>query len=408
MVTHQATEQMLGYLYQVRYALNLLLNNDNENHLISIERFDDVAFSEDDSPKQMIQLKHHVRQHGNLRDASTDIWRTLKVWIDAIVANENLLTDANFLIITTANAPKGSAASLLKVEGRDEKQAYTQLKAVADTSENQAHRSYYSAFIKLGEDKAKKLLAKIQIIDEASNILDVSGDLIRIIRYSCMPKFQDQICERIEGWWYRKAIDALCSDTPVYFSQQQVRSVIVSISQEYAEDNLPIDVLDFSAPSPEELSPCDRIFYEQLKLICTGSRHICAAIRDYYRAFQQRANWIRNDLLFVNELEKYEQRLVDEWEHHFASMEDKLNVLGPNITEQDKVKHGQSLLSDIEALDIKIRPKVQDAFVMRGSFHILANQLTIGWHMDFQEKLKHLLLLPKGGPPHAQLEPTDA
>lgn len=407
MATHQATEQMLGYLYQVRYALNLLLNNDNENHLISIERFDDVAFSEDDSPKQMIQLKHHVRQHGNLSDASTDIWRTLKVWIDAIVVNENLLTDANFLIITTANAPEGSAASLLRAKGRDEKQAYTQLKAVADISENQAHRSYYAAFIKLGEDKAKKLLAKIQIIDKASNILDVSGDLIRIIRYSCMPKFQDQICERIEGWWYRKAIDALCSDTPVYFSQQQVRSVIVSISQEYAEDNLPIDVLDFSTPSPEELSPCDRIFYEQLKLICTSNRHIRTALRDYYRAFRQRANWIRNDLLYVNELEKYEQRLVDEWEHHFASMEDKLNVLEPNITEQDKVKHGQSLLSDIEALDIRIRPKVQDAFVMRGSFHILANQLTIGWHMDFQERLKQLILLPKGGTPHAQLEPTD-
>ena len=164
MATHQATEQMLGYLYQVRYALNLLLNNDNENHLISIERFDDVAFSEDDSPKQMIQLKHHVRQHGNLSDASTDIWRTLKVWIDAIVANENLLTDANFLIITTANAPEGSAASLLRAKGRDEKQAYTQLKAVADTSENQAHRSYYAAFIKLGEDKAKNCWQKFRLL----------------------------------------------------------------------------------------------------------------------------------------------------------------------------------------------------------------------------------------------------
>ena len=88
MSTHQASEQMLGYLYQVRYALSLLLNNDNENHQISIERFDDVAFSQDDTPKQMIQLKHHVRQHGNLSDASTDIWRTLKVWIDAISIDE--------------------------------------------------------------------------------------------------------------------------------------------------------------------------------------------------------------------------------------------------------------------------------------------------------------------------------
>ena len=60
MSTHQASEQMIGYLYQVRYALSLLLNNDNENHQISIERFDDVAFSQDDTPKQMIQLKHQL------------------------------------------------------------------------------------------------------------------------------------------------------------------------------------------------------------------------------------------------------------------------------------------------------------------------------------------------------------
>lgn len=407
MATHQATEQMLGYLYQVRYALNLLLNNDNENHLISIERFDDVAFSEDDSPKLMIQLKHHVRQHGNLSDASTDIWRTLKVWIDAIEENQGLLTDTNFLIITTANAPEDSAASLLRIKERDENLAYTKFISVANTSENKAHSSYYSAFIKLGEDKAKKLLRKVRIIDGASNILETSNDLLRIIRYCCMPKFQEQICERIEGWWYRKAIDALGSDTPIYFSQQQIRSVIVSISQEYADDNLPIDVLDYSAPSPEDLSPCDRIFYEQLKLICISNRHISTAIRDYYRAFKQRANWVRNDLLFVNELEKYEQRLVDEWEHHFASMEDKLNIPGTNTSEQDKVKHGQALLTDIESLDIRIRPKVQDAFVMRGSFHMLANQLSVGWHIDFQERLKHLLLLPKGGTPHAELEPTD-
>ena len=47
MPNHQASEQMLGYLYQVRYALALLLENDNSDFQISIEKFDDVAFSKD-------------------------------------------------------------------------------------------------------------------------------------------------------------------------------------------------------------------------------------------------------------------------------------------------------------------------------------------------------------------------
>lgn len=51
MPSHDASEQMLGYLYQVRYALSLLLKNDNPNYQISIEKFDDVAFVENDIPK---------------------------------------------------------------------------------------------------------------------------------------------------------------------------------------------------------------------------------------------------------------------------------------------------------------------------------------------------------------------
>ena len=111
MSSHQASEQMLGYLYQVRYALNLLLENDNSRFQISIEKFDDVAFSDNGVPKQLIQLKHHVKQAGDLTDYSTDLWRTLKVWIDLIMADKTLGEDTCFTIITTALAPVDSAAS---------------------------------------------------------------------------------------------------------------------------------------------------------------------------------------------------------------------------------------------------------------------------------------------------------
>lgn len=115
-----------------------------------------------------------------------------------------------------------------------------------------------------------------------------------------------------------------------------------------------------------------------LWLICIGNHRLNIAIRDYYRAFSQRANWIRDDLLYINELEKYEQQLIDEWEHHFASMEDELSILGTQATEEAKVKYGKTLFKEIESGDIRIRPKVQNPFIMRGSYHILANQLKIG------------------------------
>jgi len=391
MPNHQASEQMLGYLYQVRYALALLLENDNSDCQISIEKFDDVAFSKDDIPIQLIQLKHHIQHQGNLADASTDMWRTIKVWLDAISETLDILDGTNFLIITTATAPIDSAAFLLKKDSnRNPDTAYEKLKTVCFSSVNQAHQRYYDAFREAGEDTVKQLIRQIYIIDCASNIIDVEKDILKHIRYSCIPKHQKMIYERLEGWWFKKAIDALCCDTPVFVNQNQVRSFIVSVSQEYADDNLPIDILDIDDLQEDNFSANEKIFHEQLKLICLGNHRMQLALRDYYRAFRQRASWVRNDLLYVNELGQYEQRLIDEWEHAFAAMEETLSETN-NATEGEKAKEGRQLFSDIEKRDIRIRPKCQEAFIMRGSYHILANQLKIGWHVDFFDRLKQLL-----------------
>lgn len=382
---------MLGYLYQVRYALALLLENDNSDCQISIEKFDDVAFSKDDIPIQLIQLKHHIQHQGNLADASTDMWRTIKVWLDAISETPDILDGTNFLIITTATAPIDSAAFLLKKDSnRNPDTAYQKLKTVCFSSVNQAHQRYYDAFREAGEDTVKQLIRQIYIIDCASNIIDVEKDILKHIRYSCIPKHQKMIYERLEGWWFKKAIDALCCDTPVFVNQNQVRSFIVSVSQEYADDNLPIDILDIDDLQESNFSANEKIFHEQLKLICLGNHRMQLALRDYYRAFRQRASWVRNDLLYVNELGQYEQRLIDEWEHAFAAMEETLSETN-NATEEEKAKEGRQLFSDIEKRDIRIRPKCQEAFIMRGSYHILANQLKIGWHVDFFDRLKQLL-----------------
>ena len=386
---HQASEQMLGYLYQVKYALILLLKAENERYQISIEKYDDVAFSDDDDPKTMIQLKHHIGKQGNLSDASTDLWRTLKVWIDAIANTDGLLNDTDFLLVTTAIAPDGCAASYLRRENRDVESAYNLLKQVTTTSSNQAHEDYYAAFIGLGEEGAKKLLKKIYVVDGASNIVDASGELLKAVRYACMPKFEQQICDRVEGWWYRQAIAALCSETPVYITQQELRHYIVSISQQYADDNLPIDEVDVDLNN-ESIAADGRIFHKQLEWIGIGKHGMRSASKDYYRAFSHRSNWIRNEMLFMSELEKYESRLIDEWEHQFSCMEDAVLSDGQPASEAKKIKEGRLLYRNIENKDIKIRPRVDAPFVMRGSYHILSDQKKIGWHIDFEEKLSEL------------------
>ena len=41
--------------------------------------------------------------------------------------------------------------------------------------------------------------------------------------------------------------------------------------------------------------------------------------------------------------------------------------------------------------ELRIRSRVSASYVMKGTYHKLANNLTVGWHIDFFERLKHLL-----------------
>ncbi len=104
----------------------------------------------------------------------------------------------------------------------------------------------------------------------------------------------------------------------------------------------------------------------------SGKSSYAKCIKRLLSRFKQRAAWVRNDLLYVNELEKYEKRLIDEWDHAFGEMQDDLAEI-KSLTEEEKAKAGRKLLSDIEKKDIRIRPKCEEAFVMRGSYHMITS-----------------------------------
>lgn len=398
MADHQASEQMIGYLYQIRYALHLLLNNENTDYQVSIEKFDDVAFDENGTPRELIQLKHHVNNGGSLSDYSVDFWRTLKVWIDMIAADGSLIYNSDFLLVTTSSVSRGSAAAMLCRKDRDIAMAYERLKRVADTSTNATNKPFYTAFNNMAETQAKCLLNHIIVLPNAADILDSEKKIRKQIRYCCEPRHEDFIFERLEGWWFRQAINALCSDNPVYFTQRQVRNLITKIRREYDDDNLPIDenILLLNNILEEDLPSNQRIFLKQLRLLNLRSSHLNNALRDYYRAYEQRASWVRNDLLYMNDLIGYKRRLKDAWQDAFDWMLDELDESGEEIEEPQKIKKGKELYKFLMNKDIRIKQRCQEPFVMKGSYHMLANELKIGWHVDFAVRLRQLLSSMEG------------
>ena len=380
-----AAPSALGYLFQIRYALVLLLRADEPENVISIEKLDDVAFEEDGEPKQLLQFKHHVINSATLTDSSTDLWKTLRVWSTAVRDGSLDLTSVILSLVTTSCAPADSAASMLR-DGvsRNENSALGKLHAAGQASTNTVVQRAYAVFQQLALQAQHMLISRIRVLDLAPDILGARELLEKELRLSTRPQFLTGLADRLEGWWFRWAVRHLKDpDSVSSISLREVQLQINDLQEQFRHDNLPIDFPVELDKDVADLQPDERLFVEQLRLVTVGNERIKSAISDYWRAFRQRSRWVREELLLDQDLEQYEDRLVREWRELFLIMQENMQEGA------DSALEGRNLYNRvvINGRDIRIRDSVSYPFVMRGSFHILANVLKIGWHPDFEQRL---------------------
>ncbi|HEX8550181.1 MAG TPA: ABC-three component system protein [Abditibacteriaceae bacterium] len=384
----------LGYFYQVRYSLWLLLGAD-DTYDISIESLDDIAFHESGTPVELLQAKHSIESTASLTDYSSEIWKTLRVWITRFNANEIVLDNVVLSLISTAEASEGSAAAKLRpepVKDRDVDGALILLTQVATTSARAATSSEakgMAAFLALSLEDRKALLSRIHVLDSSPNIIDAQDKILKSLRISTRPEFLNAVYERLEGWWFNLVVLHLADKSAQLIPYRALLSQINDIQEQFHQDALPIDFLDAITPKIEDLSANERAFVEQLRLVLVTEPRIQKAVNDYYRAFKQRSQWVREEIINISELEKYERRLMDEWDRlHLMMKEDIGDIDDDHIV----ARAGRDLYNSIERMTgLDIRPRVTEPYVMRGSFHILSNQFRVGWHKDFLGRLEHLL-----------------
>jgi len=392
---HDASGQMAGYLYQVIAALSLLLDRRESAAQICIEKFDDIAFIDKDAPILMIQTKHQLYRPGSLLDTSVDLWRTIKSWCDSIQNSPTHLLDTDFAILTTSIAQEKTAAYYLRKDAnRNTNEAIKLLIEAAKAGTVQANEKYYSAFLGLSPELRDNLIRHTYVYDNSQNISNLKTDIMRYIRCATLPQFEERVYNSVLGWWINIVIQSLCSEDPVFINRIQLQQIIFDIGSGYKADSLPIDVDAYYNPSKSELNeliPENRVFIEQLQLISLSNDRLQRCIREYYNAYRQRSLWVREQLLLANELQDYEALLIDEWNRLFSIMQEDLADYGEELTEQSKAKIGRELFGNIENLNLPIRERVTQPFIMRGSYHDLANRMMVGWHIDFMERLCHLL-----------------
>jgi hypothetical protein len=227
---------------------------------------------------------------------------------------------------------------------------------------------------------------------------DAYEELQAQVVFAVERKYSGALLERLEGWWLKKVIRQLMSSQIQPILGQEVEAQILAIADQLRMDNLTIDFVLSEPPHGADPESDTRTFVHQLRLIALSNPRIADAILDYYRAFQQRSKWLREDQLLIPELEQYENRLVDEWRRKSNQIKEEL----PPDPADDSIlqKAGRDLYNWMhDNADIPIRARCREPYVLRGTYHLLADAPQdaprVGWHPDFTKRLQRLLAAPE-------------
>ena len=385
-----ATAASLGYAYQFRYALLLALERHQAgpDWAIAVEAADDLEFTST-SDEALLQLKHRAAGT-SLTDGSVDLWKTLRVWSEALRTGALRLPETRLVLVTTATASPGTACSRLTARSRDrddDASIAQQLKVVAEESSSatlaDAHRSYLC----LTKRQRTDLVARILILSESPAISEV-GDRIRsLARLMVRSTHLDAFLERLEGWWNRRCLRQLVRGFGEAVQGDDFDAFLSELREQFHQDNLPIDD-DIASRQPEIGPFLQRVFCQQLALVDLGVSRLVIAVRDYHRAFVQRSRWSSQGLLQYGELDRYERQLREAWEVLFERTKEDI---GSAATDEIKLAAAREIYAWAEGADFPIRPACTEGFVSRGSLHMLADKKEVGWHPDFELRLAGIL-----------------
>jgi hypothetical protein len=395
---YSASEQGLGYIYQPRFALLRLLQLP-ESTSVLIEKDDDLDFIDNNGVKTLASLKH--KSVGDrLTDLSTDFWKSVRIWLARYNRDGRSEANIRFFLFSTGTVSNTSFLRHFLVEPPKEEEESTSLSQLATDvlakTKSELIGAIATEFQDLNKNEQEDFLSRIVIFDGSPRIADVPAIIKDQHMRSVRRENRDAIFERLEGWWNDTIVNLLVGKRTEPIFGYEISDKLSAFSEEYQSDNLPITFRGKEPSGGVDGENDPRLFVVQLREIGIASNRIRNAILDYYRAFEQRSVWARENLLVSGEIEEYEDRLVDEWSRYRDVVFEELDEESADAVLLDA---GKALYRwmDLESGNIsalRIRERVTEPYVVRGGFHILANTKPIPrvyWHPRFLSSVGELL-----------------
>ena len=388
---HSAAGPAVGYFYQAMFALLVLLDADEEAS-VSVETRDDV-YLEAGEQRTLLQLKHSLQSAPPKVSVKSDLlWQALAVWCDADQDDSNL----RFVLVTVGGIVDGDpAAALVDDSCRD---------AVRKALENEAHRvvdalrehedstsdspapfakkaSGARGFLALSKNARAQLVGRIYVRPNCPNAAQIEDEVASRLR--APPKHKRAAARNLIEWFDARVVRSLVNKEPARIRASEVSEWYWTFVRDRREDRLP-DMFRTQDPPTTFLLP--KTAAEQLSRIAASRQAQERAAKSYWRAMSQRNAWMDEDIMRTLELDEYDKHLVEE----FVDVQKRgLSEVNP-VDDASLRQLGRNMLEwshfDAPRHVSPIRPAWTSAYLVRGTYQVLADVPSIYWFAERSEE----------------------
>jgi hypothetical protein len=392
---HSAEAAALGFYYQAFFALLTLLGQNTDNAAVGIEQLDDVELKAD-GHTLLYQLKHSMSSDPPaISLKSRSLWRTMKVWID--ILSTVTLSETTFHLVVVSGISTDSPLNALSDPDADRaelvavmlEEAQRVIDAHAAAEKSKSPLPYTDrvdgcrAFLVLSGTERLNLMRRVKIQLRSPNvglIEDLIAEHLKILPAEQRPK----VAQRLIEWWDRQIVYSLCNKRQRVISRAELQHQISAIVADIEQGKL---LAEFETVSPPDDYQPDGLLARQIKLVDGTQSDHSKAIREEWKAREQRSKWLNSNPAMGPIIDEYDNILEEHWSDRHKQMAEGCSEL----EHKEKCASGLKILrwTHEEAPNV-VRPISEGwnaAYYVRGSYQVLAISLQVGWHPEYKKLL---------------------
>lgn len=378
--------QALGYSLQYTRMTQLLLVAP-AGSFCSMEFLDDVAQQHADKGTRLIQSKSALTANP-VADRAKSLWKTLSNWTTLATDSDCDLEKTVFEIYVSR--PVGGQLVEAFANARTLEEARAAIAKARDTlwgkSPDFALKStvadeiapYLERVFNADPACLERIICNFQLTHGSGS---PQADIEAVIRTHPVSatKVVD-IADHMCGVVKRRVDELLEAGRPAVIARDAFHDWYTSYLRKVDRDTV---LLSRAKPPSEEESrgQLPRVFVQQLDLIGLSFEDKLEAVSDYLMAAADRTTWALSGEVDVSSFDDLDATLKRSWKN-------KRRTCSIEHGSKPSELQGQALYSDCMDITVPLQAMQPPDHFLPGCFHRLADDMSIGWHPDYEQQLK--------------------